>query len=401
LNILYIANARVPSEKAHPYQIIKMCESLKKNNVELTLILPFRFQTKKIKSAKKNIFDYYQVSKKFKIIKLPCIDFIWIDLYLEIPELVLHLAFYLQAFTFAISALIYVLFKKSDIIYSRDEFALFFLSFFKKKLYFEAHTFHKKGRKLYKLLLGKIDGLVVITNKLKELYIKEGIPEEKIIVAPDGVDLTMFSTFPSKEDARRDLGLSLNITIIGYVGRFHTMGMEKGIDILIKAHKIIKKKEKNAILCLVGGPKEAIPKYRRIAKNEGLAKEDIIFIDHVYPYKVPLYIHAFDVCVMPFPWNTYYAYYISPLKLFEYMASKRPIVATDLPSVREILIDGENAILVEPNNPKALAEGVEKVLENEKIAKKIAENAYMDVLQYTWDKRAENILEFIFRGKGE
>ena len=103
---------------------------------------------------------------------------------------------------------------------------------------------------------------------------------------------------------------------------------------------------------------------------------------------------AFNVCAMPFPRNEHYAYHMSPLKLFEYMASKRPIVASDLPSIREILNE-ESAILVEPGNPKALAEGIKKVLQDEELAKKLAENAHRDVQQYSWEKRAEKILEFM------
>ena len=103
---------------------------------------------------------------------------------------------------------------------------------------------------------------------------------------------------------------------------------------------------------------------------------------------------AFDICVMPFPWTEHYAYYMSPLKLFEYMVSKRPIVASDLPSVREILNE-ENAVLVEPGNPNALANGIEKVLSDEELANKIAEKAYEDVQQYSWERRTRRILEFI------
>ena len=76
------------------------------------------------------------------------------------------------------------------------------------------------------------------------------------------------------------------------------------------------------------------------------------------------------------------------------MASKRPIVASDLPSIREILNEG-NAILVQPDNPQGLAEGIRKVLENKNLAEKISARAFRDVQNYTWQKRAENILEFI------
>jgi len=88
------------------------------------------------------------------------------------------------------------------------------------------------------------------------------------------------------------------------------------------------------------------------------------------------------------------SHYTSPLKLFEYMASRRPIVASDLPSLREVLRDGENAVLVKPDNPRALAEGIERALSDAELAARIGRQAREDVEQYTWEKRAVNITTF-------
>jgi glycosyltransferase involved in cell wall biosynthesis len=97
---------------------------------------------------------------------------------------------------------------------------------------------------------------------------------------------------------------------------------------------------------------------------------------------------------MPFPKTEHYAYYMSPLKLFEYMASKRPIVASDLPSIREILNE-QNSVLVEPDNPEKLAEGIKRILADNNFAEKISNQAFQDVQQYTWQKRVEQILGFV------
>jgi len=85
---------------------------------------------------------------------------------------------------------------------------------------------------------------------------------------------------------------------------------------------------------------------------------------------------------------------MSPLKIFEYMASQRPIAASDLPSLREVLNE-ENSVLIEPDNPRSLAEGVKNILQNVKFADKISKQAYSDVQKYTWEKRAERILGFV------
>ena len=97
----------------------------------------------------------------------------------------------------------------------------------------------------------------------------------------------------------------------------------------------------------------------------------------------------------PFPVSEHYAYFMSPLKLFEYMAAGVPIVATDLPSIREILHHKENAWLIEPGNPQALAEGIQYLLEDPVFAEHLARGAKRDVQQYTWERRAAAILRLL------
>jgi glycosyltransferase involved in cell wall biosynthesis len=97
---------------------------------------------------------------------------------------------------------------------------------------------------------------------------------------------------------------------------------------------------------------------------------------------------------MPFPWSEHYAYFMSPLKMFEYMAAGRPIVATDLPSAREIL-DDKSAVIVKPGDAEDLARGILKVLRDEEAAAFLAENARAKVKNYSWDERVKNILKFI------
>ena len=119
----------------------------------------------------------------------------------------------------------------------------------------------------------------------------------------------------------------------------------------------------------------------------------MIFIDRQPVTELYKYISASSILLMPFPFTTHYAYYMSPLKMFEYMGSKRPIIATNLPSIIEILEDKKNAILCEPDNPKDLADKINWVLEND--CTDIVNQAYEDVQEYTWDKRAENIKNFM------
>jgi glycosyltransferase involved in cell wall biosynthesis len=107
-----------------------------------------------------------------------------------------------------------------------------------------------------------------------------------------------------------------------------------------------------------------------------------------------------DVLVLPNPASAISSSFTSPLKLFEYMASGRPIVASDLPSLREVLRDGENALLAEPGNAAALTRGILRIKNDAALGERLARQAVEDVRQYTWARRAER-LEVLFAGVTE
>ena len=110
--------------------------------------------------------------------------------------------------------------------------------------------------------------------------------------------------------------------------------------------------------------------------------------------KIGNFQKACDILLMPFPWCEHYAYYMSPLKMFEYMASQRPIIASDLPSIREVL-DEKNCLFCKPDNADDLAEKINFLVVKDNFGRSIAAEAYNKVKDYTWAKRAKNILEFI------
>ena len=85
---------------------------------------------------------------------------------------------------------------------------------------------------------------------------------------------------------------------------------------------------------------------------------------------------------------------MSPVKMFEYMAGGRPIIASDLPTIREVLNE-KNAVFVPPDNPSALAQAIEELLKHPERAQEFARQAKRDVLAYSWDERTKRILSFI------
>jgi glycosyltransferase involved in cell wall biosynthesis len=181
---------------------------------------------------------------------------------------------------------------------------------------------------------------------------------------------------------------------MGYVGRFHTLEMEKGIPELIQAIAYLPSLGgKEPLLLCVGGPMDAVPAYLALARRYGVPESRLRFIDRVPNREVPFWIRAFDISAAPFPNSEHYAYFMSPLKLFEYMMAGVPIIASDLPSVREVLRHGNNAWLVEPGSSSSLRQGIELLVVNSSLGAKLAEQAKADVRNYAWVDRASRILQ--------
>lgn len=387
MRIIYIATSVIPAEKANSYQVVKMCEAFTRKGAKVELIIPVRWGRVALKV---DPFKYYGIKEKFKIKKIFSLDLIPLKKYIG------HLGFWIQNISFAFLILIYLVFKRPNIIYSRDRFSLLFLCLFKKNLVYEVHSLPKKLRFYERWLYQRVRALVVTTEQIKKILIRElAIKEDKILVAPDAVDLEMFEKVKkSKKELRAELKLPQNKKLISYVGKLYTKGKKKGIGDMLRALKILRADEKNLAMMFVGDNEQKIEGYQKEAERLGLEDKDLIFIKQVPFTEVPKYEKASDILVIPFPWEKHYAYYASPLKLFEYMATSRPIVASDFPSHREILSEN-NAILVKPDSPQALAKGIKKVLNNPDLAKQISGQAYKDVQEHTWNKRAKRILDFI------
>ena len=154
--------------------------------------------------------------------------------------------------------------------------------------------------------------------------------------------------------------------------------------------------EKDTVLKRVGGIQEEVKEFR--GRHQA---ENIVMAGQKPHNEIPLYLAAADVLVLPNSakavnprYQVYATYDTSPLKLFEYMASRRPIVASGLPSIKEILNES-NAVLFEPDNSDSLVRGIEQVFENQEASHARADQAQQDVAQYSLRNSARAILNFI------
>ncbi len=379
MKIIYIANSRIPTNKAHGFQIMKMCEAFSNLDIKVELLLPRRFN-----QIKDSPFEYYGIREIFNIQKVSVIDLIpFVKILGPIANLV-------GSLTFAIFA-INKLQKNNDyIIYSRDQFTLWFLSFFKRKFVYEIHSF--PGRPgFYRRVWRKAHRIITITQGLKDLLVKQGINPDKITVAPDGVDLATFiAVDQSKDELKIELGLPKDEFLVGYIGRFKTLGMEKGIKTMVEALPIL---DGDVKMVFVGGEELEIKEYKNLANRFNVSAQ-CLFINYQPRLRAMKYIKAMDALVIPFPNVPHYAFYASPLKLFEYMASGRPIIASNLPALREILND-KNALFFKPDDAGGLARAVKMIKSSQMLGYHLSQQALVDVKQYTWTKRAEKILNFI------
>jgi len=378
MKIFYIANHQLPTTKAHGLQIMKMCEAFRANGADCELVIPKRLIDPGISEL--DPFLFYGVKKVFKITYLNSFDFIkWGSGWLGRP------LFWLQQLSFGYSARRYLK-NKDGIIYSRDPFSLYAFSGTSFKLYWEAHNFPSNiNSKFYKDILKRINGLIVISeglkNKFSQFYNKE------ILLASDAVDVGEFDINISQKDARTKLNLPLDKKIAMYVGHLYKW---KGVDILIKAAKFLKD---NELIIIVGGLKEdrefffsAIPER---------CGNKVRFIDYVAHNMVPIYLKSADCLILTGKSSEVISrQYTSPLKLFEYMVSKRPIIAQNLPSFREIL-NSDNAILIEPDNSEKLAEGMWSAFYRQDLAERTSKNAFEMVRNITWNGRAIKICDYL------
>lgn len=375
MKLIYLANARIPTEKAHGIQIMQMCQSfaLAKigGEIEVELVVPRRRN-----KIKEDPFDYYKVKQIFKIIRLPCLDLLFLEKYLG------RIVLPIQSFTFYLSSFFYLIGKQFDLIYTRDEGAIFFLPW-KNKMIWEAHNL-TMNFKFLKRFIKKVCYVVSITSTLKQRLVENGMNENKIIVAPDGVDLEKFDINVSKEEARAKLGLPQNRKIVLYAGHLYEW---KGVRILVEASKYL---PSNVEIVLVGGTKEDVTNFQF-----QINFQNIKLVGHRLHSEIPYWLKAADVLVLPNSAKEQISSeYTSPLKLFEYMSAGRPIVASRLPSLEEVLQDRESAILFTPDDPQDLAEKIRVAIADTVLSEKTSQFALAKVSEFSWNKRARKILSF-------
>src|SRR5581483_4034186 len=229
-------------------------------------------------------------------------------------------------------------------------------------------------------ILPKMDGVITTTRTLQAV-LKERFPGLPVSAIPLGTKASRSASPPY-----RFIGKS--VYHVCYIGQLYPA---QGVDLLLEACAGIAQ----ARLHIIGGKEKEVSELRSLAKRWGM-EERVVFHGFTPPGEVQKLISGMDIFTLPAR-NTVRMNYVAHIKIYEYMSYGRPIVATLLDSTREELRDGENAILVKPDDPSALADGIKRLIEDPPLAQKILERALQEAPLYHWENRIVRIQEFIAR----
>jgi glycosyltransferase involved in cell wall biosynthesis len=370
LSIVYPHNQRLMSGKAHDIVIMRTCHSIAKQGHAVRVITGRP-------PGSESVYDFYGLKPlpEFDIVQVPMLrgrHFSWHGI-------------------FNLFCLLKILDLKkkgqADIIFLREiRLANFLLKFRDviglpfvievhdlkiKKFYASCPEKDREEEKVFK----KVDAIIVLLtsfgNILKDVYDIQETPVIKVPLAAEKIPLVRFE---KKTDQKT----------IGYIGQLYPM---QGVDVLIEALCYLPAGR----LSIIGGNERDLYRLKHLAARLNLENR-IEFHGFVNPNRVTEIAKDIDVmviCALDKGKRRYSAH----TKLYEYMAMGKPVVAFDLPSIREEVTDSEDILLAKPDDPKSLAEKIGHVLENPDFARRIAENAHRLADEFSWEKRAARLSE--------
>lgn len=225
----------------------------------------------------------------------------------------------------------------------------------------------------------RANGVTTITAGLRDCLAERHGALAPTLVAPDGCRLPV----DLPPEARRSV-----IPAVYYIGQLYRW---KGVDVAIRAMGHVDRAE----LVVIGGlpPEPDLDRLRSLTVELSLA-DRVHFLGFIPPAELDDERRKASIFVIPNLDSVTARRFTSPLKLFEAMASGRPIVASDLPSFREVLVHGENALLVPPGDAESLARAIENLLADPELASRLTRRAFEDVKAYSWERRARAIADF-------
>ncbi len=370
MKMYFVAGSQVPSETANSIQVMKVCQAFAQLGHAVTLLVP---QVAGGPPDWEQLASLYGLETRFDVRWLPARSRRW---------------FTLQA-TFHARA------SGAEAVYAWPVQSAVAALWLGLPVLLEAHElptgrFGPWWHRLFLAWSGR-KRLLPITDALRRRLEREYRPKLKdsqVVIAPDGVDLERYAQLPDAETARRQLGLASGTTVACtghlYAGR--------GADLFLA----LAGRFPQVTFLWVGGRPQEVEHWRERAKASGL--KNVRFTGFIPNRDLPVYQAAADVLLMPYGYsitgssggNT--AEYCSPMKMFEYMATGRAIVTSDLPVLREVL-DETTAVFCQPDDTAAWQQALDALLQDADRRAAMGRQALSDVVAYTWVERARRSLE--------
>ncbi len=353
--------------------MVQMCNAFAHLGHEVTLLITDRETT-----ITETPEEYFGIKFNFSFVRLPVPDIAGRSP--RIPPVLRRYFFFIQRVVFAYQAFRHIRSEKYTYLYGRDEWILWFLGHFVSvPAVWESHA--AKFSFIARRLLKKLDHVVVISEGIRDFYIAHGVSRATLLVAHDAVDERFFEPHITTLEARKDLGIKTQKPVVIYIGGLESW---KGAVTFFESVQ-----GQNVFDAFVIGGKEAEQEIFQARYPE------VHFLGFL-PYKgLPRYQQAADILVIP---NTakeaLSAEYTSPLKLFSYMTAKKPIVASRIPSITNVLTP-DMAYFFTADDPRSLRDTIIEVLNDTEEGIQRSVRAYEKSRQHTWLKRAQEIIQFI------
>jgi glycosyltransferase involved in cell wall biosynthesis len=234
---------------------------------------------------------------------------------------------------------------------------------------------------------GRADLLVAVSQAFRSQFEDAGVAPEKVRILPNAVDPSLFRADTDDSSVRRRMNLDGRF-VVGFVGSFKAW---HGVDFLFRAFARLREEGAPYHLLLVGDGPMRIPledETRRLGL-QGV----VTFVGSVPHEDVPRYLAAMDVAVAPYP--PLENFYFSPLKLYEYMAAGRAIVASKIGQVGEAVADGLTGLLYQPNDVEGLLQCLRRLRRDEKFKRELGKNARIACSKNTWSENAARVLAWV------
>lgn len=390
MKIAVIAPSSVPSRRANSIQVMKMCQAIALLNHDVRLAVPTGREMGELGDRFWDyLADHYGLEKEFPIQRLAA-------------------SRKMRSYDYAWRAIRWARDQDVTLIYTRLPQAAALASLTQIPTILEVHDYPhgRLGPFLFSQYLRGSGArrLVVISHVLAGDLSKEfNIPgkENFLLVAPDGVDVDRYLELPVPSVARQELNYILQDYAshsggtffaerftVGYSGHYYA---GRGVDLILGLASHLP--EINFLL--MGGEPAEVARMVKLAAERKL--KNLIITGFIPNAKLPRYQAACDVLLMPYQQKVAassggdIARYLSPMKLFEYMACGRAILSSDLPVLREILSPA-NAVLLPPDDGDAWAKSIISLQEDPDTCQRLGAAAKLDVIAYTWEARASKIL---------